>query len=69
MKRSVGISRITSKLYKKELCVDFYKMNRVLLDDREGEGEEENEDEEPNIINVEKVIKKEISRIFKTYFK
>ena len=73
MKRSVGISRITSKLYKKELCVDFYKMNRVLLDEGEGEGEgegeEENEDEEPNIINVEKVIKKEISRIFKTYFK
>lgn len=69
MKRSVGISRITSKLYKKELCIDFYKMNRGLLEEEEGEGDEEDEDEEPNIINVEKVIKKEIARIFKTYFK
>ena len=47
--------------YNRYIYKGSYRLDRLVI--------EENEDEATNIINVEKVIKKEISRIFKTYFK
>jgi hypothetical protein len=66
MKRSSGISKITSKLYKKEICLDFCKnmllMNPALRADFDLV---EVDDNTVNAEIVEKMIKKEISRIFK----
>lgn len=66
MKRSSGISKITSKLYKKEICLDFCKnmllMNPTLQEDL---GLSLVDDNSMNEEIVEKMIKKELSRIFK----
>lgn len=57
MKRSSGISKITSKLYQKEICIAFCK--NMLLTRGEVFDEES--------IDVEKTIKKELSRLFKLF--
>lgn len=75
MKRSSGISRITGKLYKKEICINFCK-NMLLMNPELREELNIDVDLElvldeklmnANAVIVEKMIKKEISRIFKLF--